>query len=101
MEQKELRLKLVEVILTNVKGLAPVAVIDVSKQYEAYINDMRPAPEVQEEILETKVEEENLEPKTQESVVDEPNISDKVQTPDDNQKEGRTGSDEPSKKKPR
>lgn len=37
MNTQELRLKLVEVILTNVKGLAPAAVIEVSKQYEAYI----------------------------------------------------------------
>ena len=37
MEKQELRLKLVEVILTNVKGLAPAAVVDVARQYEDYI----------------------------------------------------------------
>lgn len=68
METQELRLKLVEAILTNIKGLSPDAVIDVAKKYEAYI---------------------------------EQSITDKVQTPVDNLKEGRIDSDVPSKKKPR
>lgn len=76
MEKKELRLKLIEVILTNVKGLNPSTVIEVSKQYEAYVNDSN-------------------------KDVANPDISDKTQVPDDSQKEGRTGSDVPSKKKPR
>ena len=42
MEIKELRLKLVDIILTNIKGLTPNIVIDVARQYEDYINSHIP-----------------------------------------------------------
>ena len=68
MNTQKLRLKLIDIIVTNVKGLDYNTVIEISKQYEAYIGLC---------------------------------ISDKVETPDDSQKEGRTDSDVSSKKKPR
>lgn len=71
-ELKELRLKLIEIVVTNLKGVSVDSVIEVAKRYEDYI---------------TKD--------------DSRSIPDKEQSPGDNQKEGRIGQDVPAKKKPR
>jgi hypothetical protein len=38
MNTQELRLKLVDIIVSNVKGLAAETVIEVAKKYEGYID---------------------------------------------------------------